>query len=92
LQTLTTKTYTNGQLLTIATRYARGTGLSNPWSVEDNPTEHAAWPTVEELATHLNSKLLNEIKQGVGRGAGKAHDDTTETARDSAVSSARDEL
>ena len=92
MQSLSLKTLTNATMLSIATRYANRNGYANPWNVDDNPVEYAAWPTNDELATYFLVRVRNQIRADIGSAAGVEHDGTTQAARVAAMLAAQDEL
>ena len=92
LDTLSGKTLTAPQTLSIVNRYNTFEGFSNPWDQTDNPVEYAAWPTNLERATFFLADLRGEIRGKIGRIGGNEYDATSASARSTAIADVEDEL
>lgn len=92
MQSLSQKTLSGAQMLSIATRYAERNGFSNPWDAEVNPTEHAAWPTPDELALYFLQRVRNQIRADLGGHAGREFDESQAANREAAMVAAQEEL
>ena len=89
---LSGKNLTNAVMLRVATRYARRNGYSNPWDEEVNPTEYAAWPTVDELAEYFLNRVRNQVRADLGGAAGREFDEDNESARNTVMVEAQVDL
>ena len=92
LQTLTAADKTNAQLKSIARKYCKRHGFSNPWDEEANPVEYAAWPTLEEQAEFMVVRMRNQLRSEVGSVAGQEHDEAQIGSREAAILAAQAEI
>lgn len=81
IQMLSSKTLTNGQMLSVATKIAQSQGSLwfNPWDEIANPVEYAAWPTNEELAQFFLDTMRKYAKSLLYR-VGRADSESSHAA------------
>jgi hypothetical protein len=92
LDTLSGKTLTAPQTLSIVDRYNAVRGFSNPWDEETNPTEYAAWPTNLEKATFFLAAVRGDLRSIIRTHAIREYDTNAAAARAAAVQTIEDEL
>lgn len=88
------KTLSGATLLNVATLYAESYGgqWANPWDVDANPAENAAWPTNDEIAQFLLDKVRSHMQVRVYRAKKKSTSEGNEAAENAAAQAEADKL
>lgn len=92
MQTLSGKTMNNAQVVSVASKYSRVNGFSNPWIEEDNPTEYADWPTNLETAAFFKQHVRGYIRGELTKVAARDFDVTERGNRQARKQAYADEL
>lgn len=92
LDTLSGKSLTAPQTLSIVNRYNDVHGFSNPWDEEANPAEYAAWPTNLEKATFFLAALRGDIRSDLRKHALNEYLANEQATREAALTAVENEL